>query len=183
MNIRIQKQFVVLALTLVSICSQSNAQSIDTAFFLNTVPPLSVKIEGEIATTNHIISRIEKSTNSDDSVYLDLYWKGCVPNWPMVVPYDTIVSLDISTPDNFTLRIRSYYDTNTTVDCTIRDSIIFLFDYDLFYSTAEINELHLNERQRIKIVDIMGRDSEDIPNTFLIYIYSDGTIEKVFRFE
>ena len=29
----------------------------------------------------------------------------------------------------------------------------------------------------------MGRETEDKPNTMLIYIYSDGTTEKVYRIE
>lgn len=44
----------------------------------------------------------------------------------------------------------------------------------------ELTTLHKN---LIKIVDLMGRESEDKPNTTLIYIYSDGTTEKVFRIE
>jgi len=35
----------------------------------------------------------------------------------------------------------------------------------------------------IKIVDYLGRETEFRPNTPLIYIYSDGTAEKVFRVE
>ena len=35
----------------------------------------------------------------------------------------------------------------------------------------------------IKIVDCFGRETEDKPNTLLIYVYSDGTTEKIFRVE
>jgi bacillopeptidase F (M6 metalloprotease family) len=42
--------------------------------------------------------------------------------------------------------------------------------------------LHLN-KTLIKIVDVMGRETEDTPNTTLIYMYSDGTTKKVFRVE
>lgn len=35
----------------------------------------------------------------------------------------------------------------------------------------------------VRIVDLMGRETEKKSNTWLIYIYSDGTIEKVFRIE
>jgi hypothetical protein len=45
-----------------------------------------------------------------------------------------------------------------------------------------IEEQHLkNNKKLIKVVDIMGRETENKPNTLLIYIYSDGTSEKVFR--
>ncbi|MDG1332192.1 MAG: hypothetical protein P8P74_07670 [Crocinitomicaceae bacterium] len=35
----------------------------------------------------------------------------------------------------------------------------------------------------VKIIDYMGRETSAIPNTPLIYIYSDGTTKKVFHFE
>lgn len=46
-----------------------------------------------------------------------------------------------------------------------------------------IIELSNQEKILIKIVDSMGRETEDKPNTLLFYIYSDGTTEKVFRVE
>ncbi len=46
-----------------------------------------------------------------------------------------------------------------------------------------IEELTSENKQIIKITDLMGRKSEDNPNTTLIYIYSDGTTEKVYRME
>jgi hypothetical protein len=52
------------------------------------------------------------------------------------------------------------------------------------YSSLGFNELSLNEQKSIvRIVDLMGRETEDKPNTLLIYIYSDGTTEKVLRVE
>ncbi|WP_147099473.1 NHL repeat-containing protein [Vicingus serpentipes] len=39
------------------------------------------------------------------------------------------------------------------------------------------------KKELIKIIDIMGRYIKDQPNTLLIYVYSDGTTEKVFRVE
>ncbi|XOV69279.1 MAG: hypothetical protein ACFHU9_08845 [Fluviicola sp.] len=38
-------------------------------------------------------------------------------------------------------------------------------------------------KELVRITDLMGRESKDIPNTTLIYIYSDGTTEKVYRIE
>jgi hypothetical protein len=35
----------------------------------------------------------------------------------------------------------------------------------------------------VKIVDIMGREVNEKPNTLLIKIYSDGSKQKVFRIE
>jgi len=41
-----------------------------------------------------------------------------------------------------------------------------------------IEELLQNEKELVKIVDFMGRETEFKPNTPLIFIYSDGTVEK-----
>ena len=55
---------------------------------------------------------------------------------------------------------------------------------DCYYvCTASLEELNANKVKLIGIVDLMGRDTEDKPNTLQIYIYSDGTTEKVFRIE
>jgi hypothetical protein len=46
-----------------------------------------------------------------------------------------------------------------------------------------INALTTAQKQLIRIVDTMGRETKDRTNTLLIYVYSDGTTEKVFRAE
>lgn len=46
-----------------------------------------------------------------------------------------------------------------------------------------VNELSSTHKQLIKIVDLTGRETPFKPNTPLIYIYSDGTTEKVFKME
>ena len=47
-----------------------------------------------------------------------------------------------------------------------------------------LNETELEpEKELVRITDLTGRSSRDKPNTLLIYIYSDGTAEKVFRVE
>ncbi|MDC0230849.1 hypothetical protein OAK19_02700 [Aureispira] len=40
------------------------------------------------------------------------------------------------------------------------------------------NTIRQKDRKLIKIVDLLGRESEDRPNTLLIYIYNDGSTEK-----
>jgi len=46
----------------------------------------------------------------------------------------------------------------------------------------ELNSIDIS-KQLIKIVDFMGRETEYKSNTILIYIYDDGTTEKVYRVE
>ena len=45
---------------------------------------------------------------------------------------------------------------------------------------SDITEINSQEKQLVKIVDLMGRETEYKPNTPLLYIYSEGTIERVF---
>ncbi len=44
-----------------------------------------------------------------------------------------------------------------------------------------IEEIEQTNKEIVKILDLMGRETEFVPNTPLIYIYSDGTTERVFR--
>ena len=44
--------------------------------------------------------------------------------------------------------------------------------------TTGVNELSANNKQLLKIVDILGKESSPNKNGLLFYIYSDGTVEK-----
>jgi len=55
-------------------------------------------------------------------------------------------------------------------------------DDDCDDPTVGINEL-TTTKNLIQIVDMMGRDTTFKPNTPLIYVYDDGSIEKVFSVE
>ena len=46
-----------------------------------------------------------------------------------------------------------------------------------------INEFELNKKELVMIIDFMGRETEFKPNTPLIFIYSDGTRERVMKLE
>ena len=41
-----------------------------------------------------------------------------------------------------------------------------------------IGELNNSSKQLIKIVDVLGRETPFKPNTPLLYIYNDGTVER-----
>jgi len=49
--------------------------------------------------------------------------------------------------------------------------------------TSGLNQLTNSIKQLVKIVDVLGRETEFKTNTPLIYVYSDGTTEKIFKFE
>jgi hypothetical protein len=46
-----------------------------------------------------------------------------------------------------------------------------------------INEWDNSNPELIKIVDLLGRETVYMPNKVLVYIYSDGSTERVFRFD
>lgn len=47
-----------------------------------------------------------------------------------------------------------------------------------------LEENYLNENKKlVKVVDLLGRETEIKSNTTLIYVYNDGTMEKVFKVE
>ncbi len=50
-------------------------------------------------------------------------------------------------------------------------------------SVVGINELSNTTKQLLKIVDLMGRETIYKPNTVLIYVFDDGSAEKVFKVE
>jgi hypothetical protein len=61
---------------------------------------------------------------------------------------------------------------------------------DYFLQDCNFNLVNVSAIERetatpvlVKIVDLMGRETLELPNTLLIYIYNDGTTKKVFNFE
>ena len=58
-----------------------------------------------------------------------------------------------------------------------------LFILDVSEATSSISELSQHPKSLVKIVDVMGREIKDQPNTLLIKLYSDGSKQKVFRIE
>lgn len=174
---------LLLSLTFINISQFGIAQDVDTAYFLNSNQPFMVKIKGQAYTSNTHISRVVKSTNSSDSVIIDLYWKHCMPAFNGFVPYDTTITLDLNTPAIFDVRINSYKDTNTNISCALYDSIELLLHYNMPNNVANLDKFELGEKQLIKVVNLIGNETEDEPNKLLIFIYNDGTVEKVFRVE
>ena len=72
---------------------------------------------------------------------------------------------------------------NMTIDANI-EIWQFVSRYDINgligCITTSINENNgqNDNKQLIKIVDLLGRESKDLKNQHLFYIYDDGTVEK-----
>ena len=74
------------------------------------------------------------------------------------------------------LGITTYEVTGTSANfCTTTEELtIYVTDC----SSAAIGELNNTPKQLIKIVDVLGRETPFKPNTPLLYIYNDGTVER-----
>ncbi len=57
------------------------------------------------------------------------------------------------------------------------------FSTNCGFCSSGLEELSTSPKELIKKVDLMGRETEFKANTSIIYIYSDGTTEKIFKFE
>ena len=76
-----------------------------------------------------------------------------------------------------------YSTTNWTVDGGDIDPAMSFSTNCNNACSVGIEELYNTPKQLLRIVDLMGRETEFKPNTPLIYIYSDGSSEKVFEVE
>jgi len=81
------------------------------------------------------------------------------------------------TNQTFTPSITGNYAVQVTSGNCVDTSTCLLIDY------AGIEELYLNEKELVKIIDLTGRETELKPNTPLILIYSDGTRKRVMDIE
>jgi hypothetical protein len=92
------------------------------------------------------------------------------------------LSLGVLPPGNFTYNAIisvGYHPQTNCLDQMVTDSGSGSFSVEPT-SGLGIVEHNSQEPHLIKIVDLTGREVEPAPNTLLIYIYSDGTTEKVY---
>jgi len=73
---------------------------------------------------------------------------------------------------NFQLTLYCYQKSLNYKTVIINDSY--------YVGISGINELSMNQRKLIKVIDLMGRTTKLEPNRLLIMCYNDGTTEKVF---
>lgn len=86
-------------------------------------------------------------------------------------------AIAMETNQSFTPSITGNYAVEVDMNGCIITSNCYLVDY------TGIEELFSGEKELVKIVDLMGREVPFEKNKVLIYVYSDGTAERVFEFE
>ena len=83
--------------------------------------------------------------------------------------------------------INGSFENNTSGVCRTNLSNLdfnnYMHDCLAFGTANEIdiqndNKVFPNNKQLIKIVDLLGRESKDLKSQPLFYIYDDGTVEK-----
>lgn len=87
-----------------------------------------------------------------------------------------------ATNQSYTATMTGYYAVIITYSdpcggVYIDTSSCHLVDY------SSLEELEIGKVELVKITDLMGRETKPQSNTPLIYHYSDGTIERVFKLE
>jgi hypothetical protein len=90
-------------------------------------------------------------------------WLDCDANYSPIIG-ETGMTFTATQSGNYALEI-SFNDCSDTSEC---------FSIDL----TGIGELNTTPKQLIKIVDVLGRETPFKPNTPLLYIYNDGTVER-----
>ncbi|MFK7785469.1 MAG: hypothetical protein AB8B56_10150 [Crocinitomicaceae bacterium] len=137
---------------LLIISFQSLAQSADTCLYVQN---------------NNSIGGLDCAMGSLAPFTADSYqWLNCDSSFA-VVPGDTNEFYIGPTSTNVALVINYLGCVDTS--------------YCAYVCTWGLEELLMNKVELVGVYDIMGRETEDRPNTLLIYLYSDGTTEKVFR--
>ena len=126
--------------------------------------------------TNPIISQLPNINTSDGSTVEHRVWEngdnclrveelkvnGGEHDWP-----GTFGNMDI----NATAEIwdfASQFNINGLINCS---------------STFQNNLTNSSERKLVKTIDVLGRESTNVLNNLILYIYDDGSIDKVFVVE
>lgn len=74
-------------------------------------------------------------------------------------------------------------DLTTNNDGTLMNSPIWSTNVPAYNCGVGLEELYQTAKELVMIVDFMGRETKFKPNTPLIFIYSDGTRERVMKIE
>lgn len=95
-------------------------------------------------------------------------WLDCDNNYAVI---------NSETNQSYTPAVTGNYAVEVNMNGCVDTSDCFLVDH------TGIEELLQKEKELVMILDFMGRETEFKPNTPLIFIYSDGTRERVMKLE
>ena len=101
----------------------------------------------------------------------DSFLNACSPTFSSIIE----IALDSYTSSSGTVYTTGGFYSDTIQNAAGCDSIISIA---LAMQYTGIGELNSTPKQLIKIVDVLGRETPFKPNTPLLYIYNDGTVER-----
>jgi hypothetical protein len=145
------------------------------AFITPTACDTYTAPDGMIYTSTGIYTAvIPNAAGCDSTITIDL-----------TVNNSTSSSISETSLDSYTAPSGAVYTTSGVFNDTIPnaagcDSVITI---TLTMNFTGMEELSNTQKELVKIIDFMGRETEFKPNTPLIFIYSDGTRERVMKLE
>jgi hypothetical protein len=100
----------------------------------------------------------------------------------MTVPCTAIDTfyLGVLPAGNYSIELEYHYGN---ICAGSNDVILATYNTAFDIGTLSLQEFYLEDKELMKITDLLGREVTDRPNTYLIYVYKDGTKKKVYRIE
>lgn len=121
---------------------------------IGSLPDISVSQNGEILTANQSGATYQ--------------WLDC---------NDSNASINGATDQSYTPTASGNYAVHISLNNCSDTSSCYLVDVN------GIKELLPGQRELIRVTDLLGRETTPEKNRVLIYIYSDGTIERIYEFK
>lgn len=166
--------------------SQIALATLDTCF-ANCPPPDYVSFEAVAQAFAELDEIDETSTWIDSAAYLSFEkWEAAIPNgcgyactggnFDFEFSYVGVRIFAANDTLYGWIKVRLYSTAPSDLNLAIGSFACNVF-------VVGLREYCFTKKRLVGIMDILGRKSEDIANTILIYQYSDGTTEKVFNFD
>ncbi len=127
-------------------------------------------------TINLTINTVDASANQMDA--LTLKATSTTANYEWVDCNNYFILINDETSQTFIATSNGSYAVIVTENGCSDTSACFIINQ---VGIVELNQK--NPRQLLYIVDLMGRETLPVKNTVLIYIYNDGTSERIFELE
>lgn len=136
--------------------------------YMDTIPNASgcdsiISINLTVNTVDNGVTQVAETLTADQSGGL-YQWLDCDNNYAII---------NGETNQSYTPAVTGNYAVEVTMNGCADTSACFFVDY------TGLEELTKEKKELVKIIDFMGRETTFKPNVPLIFIYSDGTIERV----
>ena len=161
-----------------TLCDSITNQSVGDTLVINNTGSCN----NPISTFSTTIEDCTINYSTVDTAYISLI------SYPLS-PFDSTMCVWNVVDTTGTMGVyTTYYNGIDSTGCYNFQLIVYCYQKTMNYKTiivnqtenigfVGINELTLNNRELIRVVDMMGRETKVVNNQPLIYVYSDGTRE------